>query len=210
METSKKITEKSRVQREDEDDEYFEEGEEEYEDESSDSLSSMPAEYVKMTTTARVLFEDQEEKDYYDRQLLIIGNKIKDLWAEERFKEMLDSILPARRAAKSSGDIQLYANLVQRQMEHVTEFYHRSDKAIEDAHGDPDKFNDSLDHWAEHDPEFPKKLELFMEVEAMLYYAKKWETAKEKYLEETGKTPGQEGFDERFNLTLEKIIEMNK
>lgn len=141
---------------------------------------------------------------------MIIGNKIKDLWAEERFKEMLDSILPARRAAKQSGDLELYASLVQRQIEHVTEFYHRSDKAIEDAHGDPDKFNDSLDHWAEHDPEFPKKLELFMEVEAMLYYAKKWQQEKDKYQQESGKKPGDEGYDDRFNLSLEKVIEMNK
>ena len=74
----------------------------------------MPAEYVKMVTTARILFEDQEDKEFYDRQLLIIGNKIKDLWAESRFKEMLDSILPARRDAKSKGDLELYASLAQR------------------------------------------------------------------------------------------------
>lgn len=119
MEDSKKnlniVAEKKKVvdDYEDEDD-FDEEGEDEYDDESSDSLSTMPAEYVKMATTARVLFEDQEDKDYYDRQLVIIGNKIKDLWAEDRFKEMLDSILPARRAAKLSGDLLQYANLVQR------------------------------------------------------------------------------------------------
>lgn len=191
-------------------DDYDDGEEEEYDDESSDSLSTMPEEYLKIVHTARVLFEDQEEKDYYDRQILIIGNKIKDLWAEGQFKEMLDSFIPARRDAKLKGDIDLYANLVQRQMDHVTEFYHRSDKAIEHAHGDPDKFNDSMDYWAEHDPEFPKKVELFMEVEAMQYYAKKWEDDKQVYMKQSGFEPGQEGCDERFNMSMEKVIEMNK
>lgn len=60
MENSKKIqgpiAQKNSLHAQLEDDESYEEEEEEYE--SEDSLSTMPAEYVKMATTARVLFED--------------------------------------------------------------------------------------------------------------------------------------------------------
>lgn len=144
------------------------EGEEEG---SFESLEGKSEEYIKLIKEARVKFEEEYESEYYSRALLLIGHKLKDTLMKSEYKKMYDFVLPARRKAKSTGDKETYAKLVRRQLELLKEFYHVSEEAIEDAYGDPEKFDDSMEYWAEKDPEFPKKLETFMEVEAMTYFA---------------------------------------
>jgi hypothetical protein len=112
---------------------------------------------------------------------------------KEQYKKMYDFVLPARRKAKSEGDIASYSRFIKRQLELLKEFYHIADEAIDDAYADPDKFEDSMEHWAETDPSFTKQLEDFMEKEAMMYYADKL------------KAEGREA-----EVTLEKVIELNK
>ena len=175
-----------------------------------DSLEGKPEKYRETIYQARIMFEEQEDAEFYDKQIIIIGHKLKDELMAGQYKKMFDYVLPARRAAKDKNDIKLYASLIKRQMELVKEFYHIGDEAIDDAYGDIDKFEDSMVHWGEADPEFPKKLELFMEVEAMLYHANKWSEDKIKYMQESGLKDGQEGFDPKFSINMEKIIEMNK
>lgn len=175
-----------------------------------DSLEGKPEKYRQTIYNARILFEDQAEAEYYDKQIIIIGHKLKDELMAGQFKKMFDFVLPARRDAKDKGDIKLYSSLVKRQLELVKEFYHIGDEAIDDAYGDIDKFEDSMVYWGEKDPKFPEKLELFMEVEAMLYHAEKWSADKKKYMEESGLKEGDEGFDPKFVINLDKIIEMNK
>jgi hypothetical protein len=147
-----------------------------------DSLEGKPEKYRETIYQARIMFEEQEDAEFYDKQIIIIGHKLKDELMAGQYKKMFDYVLPARRAAKDKNDIKLYASLIKRQMELVKEFYHIGDEAIDDAYGDIDKFEDSMVHWGEADPEFPKKLELFMEVEAMLYHANKWSEDKIKYM----------------------------
>lgn len=112
---------------------------------------------------------------------------------KSQYKKMFEFVLPARRKAKVEGNKETYAKLVRRQLELVKEFYHISEEAIEDAYGDLDKFEESMEHWAENDPEFPVKLERFMEEEAMMYYADK--------AREAGKDK---------EVTLELIVKMNQ
>jgi hypothetical protein len=186
--------------------EEFSEGEEE----SYDSLEGKPEDYVELIKNARNIFEAEDEAEQYSKQVIIIGLKLKDSLMADQYKKMFDYVLPARRAAKTKGDTKLYASLVKRQLELTKQFYHIGDEAIDDAYGDIEKFEDSMVHWGETDPEFPKKLELFMEIEAMLYHAIKWEAAKNAYEQESGLKTGQEGYDPKYVLDLEKVIEMNK
>lgn len=190
-----------------EDEEGYEEGEEESD---FDSLEGKPEDYIELVKNARIMFEEQEDDDYYSKQSIVIGHKLKDCLMSSQYKKMFDYVLPARRAAKLKDDVKLYASLVKRQMELYKEFYHIGDEAIEDAYGELDKFEDSMVHWGEKDPEFPKKLELFMEVEAMLYHADKWAEDKKKYIESSGIKEGEDGFDNKYVLDLEKVIAMNK
>jgi hypothetical protein len=185
---------------------------EEYSDDDSsyDSLEGKPQDYVEMIHNVRILFEQEDEADNYSKQILIMGHKLKDLLMAGQYKKMFDYVLPARRDARAKDDVKLYASLVKRQMELIKEFYHIGDEAIDDAYGDIDKFEDSMVHWGEKDPEFPEKLGMFMEVEAMLYHANKWQQEKKKYLEESGLKEADVDFDPKYVMNLEKVLEMNK
>ena len=144
-------------------------------DGSYDSLEDKPEEFKALVKTSRPIFESQENTEYYSQDLIILGHKLKDLLMKEQFKKMYDFVLPARRKAKQEDNKKLYISLIKRQLELTKEFYHIADEAIDDAYGDCDKFEDSMEHWAENDPKFPQRLERFMEEEAMTYYAEKAE-----------------------------------
>ena len=55
--------------------EEFSEGEEE----SFDSLEGKPDDYVEMIHNARIMFEDEADSEFYSKQIVIIGHKLKDL-----------------------------------------------------------------------------------------------------------------------------------
>ena len=191
-----------------EDEENDSEGEEE--DEDGDSLEGKPEDYIPLVKNARILFDQEDDAKYYSKKIIIIGHKLKDALTAGQYKKMLEFVLPARRSAKNNNDITLYASLVKRQIELVKEFYHIGDEAIEDAYGDIEKFEDSMLHWGETDAKFPKKLELFMEVEAMLYYAEKWQKEKEEYEKNTSLKESYENYDPKYIMNINKVIEMNK
>lgn len=164
-------------------------------EESYDSLEGKPDYYVDLIKQARPKFEEEEGNELYSKGLILIGkkkipkkiislkkhkkkltqkfkgHKLKDTLMKSEFKKMFDFVLPARRKAKSKNDKETYAKLVKRQLELLQEFYQISDEAIDDAYGDIELFEESMEHYAANDPEFPKILEQFMEEEAMTYYA---------------------------------------